>query len=61
LVIARGSLEEVNYFLLLSKDLTYISEINYQLLSEKADKIGKMINGLINSLRKKNYPLVPDP
>ncbi len=54
LIIARGSLEEVNYFLILSKDLTYITETNYQLLSKQTDNIGKMINGLINSLRKKN-------
>jgi len=54
LIIARGSLSEVNYFLLLSKDVSYITEINYQSLSDTIDNIGKMLNGLINLLRNKN-------
>jgi four helix bundle protein len=53
LTIARGSLEEVNYFLFLSKDLQYITENNYLSFSESVDNIRKMLNGLIKSLRNK--------
>jgi len=51
LIIARGSVEEVKYLLLLSKDLEFISNDLYEMLSEKYDEIGKMLNGLIRSLK----------
>jgi four helix bundle protein len=53
LIIARGSVSEVKYLVLLSKDLGYITNIEYDELKKELDDIGKMINGLINSLRKK--------
>lgn len=53
LYIARGSANEVKYFLLLSKDLNYI-EINiYDELKIKIENIIKMLNGLVNSLKGK--------
>ena len=51
LYISRGSLEELRYFLLLSRDLTYIDNTKYQYLEHKAQTISKMLNGLINSLK----------
>lgn len=52
LYIARGSLEEVKSFLIVSKKLGYIREEQLMELKEKADTIGKMLNGLIRSLFK---------
>ena len=51
LSIARGSVEEVKYFLLLTKDLTYLTEQDYSILSNTYDHGGKMLNGLRTSLR----------
>jgi len=48
---ARGSANEVKYFLLLSKDLKYIDEKIFYELGEKIEVIIKMLNGLINSLK----------
>ena len=52
LIISRGSVSEVKYLILLSKDLKYITEIEYQELNNELSEIGKMLNGLIYSLRK---------
>jgi four helix bundle protein len=46
---AQGSLEELKYYLILSKDLGYIKE-NSTLLYE-ADGIGKLLNRLWSALR----------
>lgn len=53
LTIARGSVEECKYFILLAKDLGYLSEIIFAELTLKYDSLGKMINSLINSLKRK--------
>ena len=53
LTIARGSVEECKYFILLAKDLRYLSEIIFAELTLKYDSLGKMINSLINSLKRK--------
>ena len=50
LYIARGSLEEVKSFLIISKKLGYISEGQLKELIDKAETIGKMLSGLIKSL-----------
>lgn len=47
--IAQGSLEEVRYYFILCRDLGYT--INFELLSEQADHIGRMLTGLINAVR----------
>ena len=52
LIISRGSLSEVKYLILLSKDLKYITENEYQELNNDLSEVGKMLNGLIYSLRK---------
>jgi four helix bundle protein len=50
---ARGSLEETRYHLLLSNDLKYFKKEQYQELEKICEDISKMINGLINVLKKK--------
>jgi len=50
LLIARGSLEETKYQLLLAKDLKYIDEEKYKKILKLADETGKLLNGLINKL-----------
>ena len=53
LVIARGSVEECKYLLLLSNDLKYLEISNYNDFKDKFDKLGKMINALLASLKRK--------
>lgn len=48
--IAQGSLEELRYYLILSKDLKYLYD-NEKLLAD-AEEIGRMLNGLIKSLKE---------
>jgi four helix bundle protein len=50
LLMARGSLEEVKYQLLLSRDLGYIDEKTYDEFVKMTDAIGKMLNGLIGKV-----------
>ncbi|MDK2917575.1 MAG: hypothetical protein PWQ37_308 [Candidatus Petromonas sp.] len=50
LYIARGSLEETKYHLILSNDLGYINNEKYNELMKLANVIGKMLNGLIKTL-----------
>ena len=47
---SRGSLAEVNNFLILAKDLKFIRIDEYDNLKERCDEIGKLINGLIKSI-----------
>jgi four helix bundle protein len=51
LYIAQGSLSETNYYLLLARDLKYINDIKYQEFFDQSEEIGKMLSGLINSLK----------
>lgn len=48
---ARGSVEEVRYFILLSKDLDYINDGIHQRLESQYESVSKMLNGLIKSLK----------
>jgi four helix bundle protein len=50
LYIAKGSLEEVKYFLRLSYDLHYITEKNYKEIKEKADEVSKLLHKFTKSL-----------
>lgn len=52
LYIARGSCQEAHYLLYLCKDLNLLSEELYQDATVKCEEITKMINGLINSLKR---------
>ncbi len=53
LFIARGSLEEVRYLLLLSKELEFVSKVMFDNIEGRCEKVSKMLNALINSLRNK--------
>ena len=50
--IALGSLEESRYHLILSKDLGYCNVQQFNKLYSMLDEIGKMLNGLMNSLQR---------
>jgi four helix bundle protein len=50
LLIARGSLEEVKYQILLAKDLKYIDEFSYKELLNLALETGRLLAGLIKKL-----------
>ena len=50
LYISRGSLEEVRYFLLLSRDLGYIAKEKYDNFENKLTEISYLLNQLIKSL-----------
>jgi four helix bundle protein len=52
LSVARGSVEETKYFLLLAHDLGYLRAQDYEEISQEYDRVGKMLNGLMASLRK---------
>jgi len=53
--IAQGSLEEVRYYVILSKDLNYLNETRG--LLDSTTEIGRMLNGLISSLATQPYIL----
>jgi four helix bundle protein len=61
--ISEASLEELKYYLLLSKDLTYISSDSHAELMAQADSVGRLLNGLITSTerRKKQPTALPTP
>lgn len=50
--IALGSVTECEYHLILAHDLRLVSEADYKKLSIHTQIVGKMITGLIKSLRK---------
>ncbi|MGI6162263.1 MAG: four helix bundle protein [Christensenellales bacterium] len=52
LLIARGSLEEVKYQLLLAKDLKYIDKKKHDEILELAKDVGRLLNGLMRKLDK---------
>jgi len=54
LYIARGSVEELVYHVTISKDLDFISELVANRCIKELNEIGRMLNGLINSIDIKN-------
>jgi len=50
LIIARGSLEETRYHLLLARDLDYLATDVYQQLESSYEEVSKMLNAFIRSL-----------
>jgi len=48
---ARGSLEEIRYFILLARDLGYIEDEVYRQFEGEYESVSKMLNGLIKSLK----------
>ncbi len=50
--IADASLEELKYHLLLSKDLQYIEEKNYQEIENLSNEVGKLLTRWIQSQKQ---------
>ncbi len=53
LCISMGSAVELETQLIISRNLEYVSEMNYQRISDKVNNISKMIQGLIKSVKAK--------
>ena len=53
LIQARGSIQELKYLIILSRELSYIADQEETFFIKEINEIGKMLNGMINSLRKK--------
>ena len=51
LAIARGSVEEVKYLLLLGKDLGYVRQERHAQVTAECETVGRMLNGLMRALR----------
>ena len=51
LMIAKGSLGEVETYLMFAKDLGYVEEEKFKKLDGKRQEVSKLLGGLINSLR----------
>lgn len=48
--MAQSSLEELRYYFILCRDLGY--KLDYELVASQADQIGRMLTGLIRSVRE---------
>jgi four helix bundle protein len=53
LSIARGSMAEIETQLLLAKDLQYLSAPKCAVLLASADELGRILNGLIASIKSR--------
>ena len=53
--IAQGSLEECRYYVLLSKDLGYINEDNYNFLFNAVEETSKLLNGYCKGVMTNDY------
>jgi four helix bundle protein len=53
LAISNGSLEELRYFLILSRDLRYLSPVELEKLEKDLKAIAQMLEALRQSLRRR--------
>ena len=51
--ISRGSVMEVQTLLIISKNLNFISQTEFDSLSTKTEEVGKILQGLIKSIKEK--------
>jgi len=51
--VANGSLEELRYFLLLSRDLRYLSPMEHAKMEGDLKAVAQMLEGLAKSLRRR--------
>ncbi|MDO8690704.1 MAG: four helix bundle protein [Dehalococcoidia bacterium] len=63
LSIASGSLAELETYLLLARDLGYLQRDRFNPLDDVRKDVGRVLSGLIKSLRRTlaPRPLTPDP
>lgn len=54
LFIAKGSCAELKTQLLIARNLAYVSVEDFEKINEKANSIGKQLNGFIKYLKTKN-------
>ena len=54
--IAQASLDELNYYIILSKDLGYIQNNGY--LMNHIEEVARMLSGLVKSMRGRNRKLM---
>lgn len=54
--ISLGSANEAEYFLILSKDLDYLTEEQFTILSNSINEVKAMLIGLIGKVRSKPAP-----
>ncbi len=52
--ISEGSLEEVKYYILLSKDLEFITEKEFNSLEALSEEVGRLISGYSSAISKNN-------
>ena len=50
--IAHGSLDEVQYYLILAKDLKYLNGSGGDRMTELAEEVGRMLNGLTTHIQR---------
>lgn len=53
--IAQGSLEECRYYVLLSKDLNYITELDYNNLTWGIEEVSKLLNAYCRSIATSRF------
>ena len=53
LQIARGELEETRYFVLLSRDLGYVTTQDCESVGQHCNSVGRLINALGSSLKRR--------
>ncbi len=51
--VSEGSLEELKYYFILSRDLEYIDTEVYAHLTEQAELVGRLLAGLIESTERR--------
>jgi four helix bundle protein len=51
LQIARGSASEAEYHFLLARDVHFLEESEFKMLTRQADELRRMLTGLIQSVR----------
>jgi four helix bundle protein len=56
---ARGSLEEVRYFLLAARDLRFINAEKFKEMERICSEVSRMLNALIKSLKSPKTPHAP--
>lgn len=54
--VSQGSLEECRYYVLLSRDLQYIDEKQYDFLNEKLEDASRLLNAFCNSIKNNKTP-----
>jgi len=50
---SRGSVMEVQTLLIIARNLNYLSEVEFEFYSVKTEEVGKILQGLIKSIREK--------